>query len=59
MNQNLDQCSRSRRYLLGGILVLRKLDHFACHLVDGFDNLQHLIVRDGAVLVYIVELKGP
>ena len=41
------------------VLVSRELDHLASHPVDGLDDLEHLVVGDGAVLVDVVELEGP
>lgn len=45
--------------LLGRVLVLGEGDHLARHLVDRAHNLEHLVVRDEAVLVDVVELEGP
>ena len=45
--------------LLGRVLVLWQGDHVADHLVDGADNLHHLVPRDGAVAVKVVQGEGP
>lgn len=41
-------------YLLWGILILWQFDHLACHLVNGLDDLQHLVVGDESILVDVV-----
>lgn len=45
--------------LLRRVLILGQLDHTADHLVDGIDDRQHLLIRDLAVAVEVVQLKGP
>jgi len=45
--------------LLGRVFVRRELDHLARHVVNGLDNLEHLVVRDEAVVVDVVQLEGP
>ena len=45
--------------LFGRILVFWKLDHLIGHLVDGADDLEHLVVGDGPIAVDVVELEGP
>lgn len=46
-------------YLFRGVLVIWEPDHLSCHLVDGADYLQHLVVGDVTVLVDVVQLKRP
>ena len=48
-----------RSDLFGSFLVHWKLDRWTDHLVDGPDNLEHLIVGDGPVVVDIVHLEDP
>jgi hypothetical protein len=45
--------------LFGSVLVFWKLDHLMGHLVDGPDDLEHLVVSDGPIAVDIVQLEGP
>jgi len=45
--------------LFGGVFVGGELDHLTGHLVDGSDDLEHLVVGDEAVLVYVIELESP
>lgn len=45
--------------LLGRVLVRRELDHLARHVVDRLDDLEHLVVRDEAVVVDVVQLERP
>jgi hypothetical protein len=41
------------------LLVRGQLDHLPGHLVDGPNDLEHLVVGDEAVTVDVVELEGP
>ena len=45
--------------LFGGVFVSGEFDHLTGHLVDGSDDLEHLVVGDEAVLVYVIELECP
>ena len=47
------------RDLFGGVFICGELDHLTGHLVDGSDDLEHLVVGDEAVLVYVIELECP
>ena len=47
------------RPFLGRRLVFRHLHDGADHLVDGADNLEHLVPGDVAVAVKVVHVKGP
>ena len=46
-------------YLFWGILVCREFHHLPCHPVYRLDDLEHLVICDGAVFIYIVQLEGP
>ena len=45
--------------LFGRVFVSGEIDHLTSHLVDGSDDLKHLVVGDEAVLVYVIELECP
>lgn len=45
--------------LFGRILVLWELDHLIGHLVDGADDLEHLLIGDRPVAIDVVQLEGP
>lgn len=45
--------------LFCGILVGGQLDHLSRHVIDRLDNLEHLVVRDQAVVVDVVQLERP
>lgn len=46
-------------HLLGRVLVWREPDDLAGHLVDGLDDLEHLIIGDEAIAVDIIQLECP
>ena len=46
-------------YLFWSILISGQPDHLAGHLVYRLDDLEHLIVRNGAILVDVIELERP
>jgi len=35
------------------------MDHLIGHPIDGSDNLEHLVVGDKAIAVYVVQLERP
>ena len=41
------------------VLVFWQLDHLTCHLVYRSNDGQHLVIRDVAVVVDVVQLEGP
>ena len=45
--------------LFGGIRIFWKMDHLIGHLIDGPDDLEHLVSGDLPVAVNVVELEGP
>jgi len=45
--------------LFGRVFVSGELDHLTSHLVDGGDDLEHLVVGDEAVLVNVIQLECP
>ena len=45
--------------LFGCIFILRQLDHLSCHFVDTTHDSQHLIVRDRAIVIDVVQLERP
>ena len=45
--------------LLRGILVFSQVDHLVCHFINRGDNLEHFVVCDEAITVYIVKLESP
>jgi hypothetical protein len=44
--------------LVRGVLIYRQLDHLSCHLVNGLDDLKHLVIGNCSVSVYIIQLEG-
>lgn len=47
------------RDLFGCVFIGGEFDHLAGHLIYGRDDLEHLVVGDEAVLVYVIELECP
>ncbi len=45
--------------LLGGVLVLGQVEHVAHHAVDGVHDVHHLLLRDEAVVVQVVQVERP
>ena len=46
-------------HLLWGIFVNGELHHLTGHLVYRLDDLEHLLIRDEAVSVDVIQLESP
>ena len=55
----MDHARGHGSHLLGRVFVHGELNHLTGHLVYGLDDLEHLLIRDEAVSVDVVQLESP